>query len=141
MTSYFEGVTVSKLETTKNKIEKVTDPSLRKRYEDALKKSYIWDGIGEDRQPVSAHDIVAVSGIGASSLQDTGVLLGKKEVAEYGKELGANITETTIKKKLTKKSYERHFKDDREAVREGSKILITFAEARSFLGIRNKGEL
>ncbi len=132
---------MAKLKEAREKIAKVTDASLRKRYEDALKKSYIWDGIGEDKRPVSAQDIVATSGIGANSLEVTGVLLGKKGVAEYGQELGSKITESSIRKKLTGKQYERHFGDGREATRDGSKLLVTFAEARSFLGVRVKGEI
>lgn len=131
---------MSLLEEAKINIAKVTDSALRKRYEDALRKSYIWDGIGQDKLPISAQDVVATSGISASALEDTGVLLSKKKVAKYGPEFGASITETTVRKKLTGNQYVAHFDDGRDSLSVGGKLLVTYAEARSFFGVRSRGE-
>lgn len=128
------------LDDAKARIARVTDAQLRKRYEDALRKSYVWDGIGDDRLPFSAQDIVATSGIAADALEDTGVLLGKRKVAAYGPEFGSSISESLVKKKLTATTYIAHFQDNREALFSGGKLLLTYAEARSFFGVRSRGD-
>jgi hypothetical protein len=131
---------MSLLVEARARIARVTDAQLRKRYEDALRKSYVWDGIGEDKLPLSAHDIVATSGISADALEDTLVLLGKRKVAVYGPEFGATMTESLVKKKLTATTYSAHFKDNREALISGGKLLLTYAESRSFFGVRSRGD-
>ena len=81
------GAIMSLVVSAKEQISKVTDASLREKFEDALRQSYVWNGISNDKPPLSAESIVDASGISAEALEGKGILLGKRGIARYASEI------------------------------------------------------
>ncbi len=136
---------MSLVASAKEQISKVTDASLREKFEDALRQSYVWNGISNDKPPLSAESIVDASGISAEALEGKGILLGKRGIARYASEIGESVTESAIRKKITKSKYEiffrREYSDNRKCVKSGRKLVFTFAEVRCFFKVRSRGEI
>ena len=101
----------------------------------------MWEGVEDGKLPTSAEDIVAIVGVDASVLKDNLILLSKRDVAEYAHELGSSKTLASIRKGLTESTYQRQFGRDRCVVRNARMLLMGYAEARMYLGVRTRGQV
>lgn len=129
------------LQEAARKISAIQDPGTRDKFVRALKSSAVWDGVEDDRLPSSAESIASASGLGPAALETNHVFLSKTDLPAYGQEHGIEKSLTAIRKSLTATTYESHFNDGRKAVRNGRKLLLTYAEARSILNVRVKGAM
>lgn len=129
------------VESAHRKIMATADDAARELYVRALRSSVIWEGLGDGLAPTSAEDVVAMTGVDPAVLEANFILLSKQVLAEYAAELGAPHSLSSIRKKLTASSYEKMFPNKRNAVRNGKKLLLTYAEARMYLGVRSKGQM
>jgi len=123
------------------RIRRITDSDTRDKATRALRASVIWDGVEDGRKPTSAETVVSSSGLGPDVLEANFILLSKRTISIYASELGATRTLHSIRKSLTASTYRSLFGDGRAEVRSGKMLLVTYAEARSFLHVENKGSL
>jgi hypothetical protein len=79
--------------------------------------------------------------LGPAALDDNHVLIGKSDIPAYAREHGMEKSLPALRKSITASTYKQHFGDDRTEVRNGQKLLITYAEARSILQVRVKGTI
>jgi hypothetical protein len=122
-------------------IRAIAEREIRDSYARALRSSIIWDGVEDGRKPTSAEAVVATSGLGPAVLENNLVLLTKRNVALYATEQGSTKSLLAIRKSLTGSTYMNYFNDGRVDIRNGKRLLITYAEARSLLGIETKGTI
>ena len=123
------------------KIQSISDGDQRRRYARALIASVIWEGHADDRHPTAAADVLSTNLISPQGAESNMVLLTKAEVVQYASELGLDVSLAAFRKNFTGTSYTRYFSDRRQVVRNGLKVLITYAEARDFLGAPSRGEV
>lgn len=133
--------TLTLLDRAIERIRGIPDSAVRDAYYRALKSSVVWEGVEDGKLPTSAEDIVAIVGVDASVLKDNLILLSKRDVAEYAHELGSSKTLASIRKGLTESTYQRQFGRDRCVVRNARMLLMGYAEARMYLGVRTRGQV
>lgn len=130
------------VEAAAERIRSISDPDQRRNHAGALIDSVVWPGHADNSMPMSSRMILDTNLISSSSAESNFVLLTKRLAVEYAVELGQqDLTLSAFQKRLTATTYNRSFPDRRDAVRNGNKVLISFAEVRAYLDLATEGSV